>query len=59
MVHELEPTAGSALTVWSLLGILSLPLSLTLPHSSPLSLSHKQTLQEFLKKQIQHFVDKL
>ena len=32
------PTSGSALAVWSLLGILSLPLSLPLPHSCCLCL---------------------
>ena len=35
---RLSPTSGSALTVWSLLGILSLPLS-PLPHLCSLSLS--------------------
>ena len=29
-VHEIEPQSGSALTLWSLLGILSLSLSLSL-----------------------------
>ena len=31
MVHEIEPMSGSALTSWSLLGILSLPLSVSAP----------------------------
>ena len=34
-----SPTTGCALTVWSLLGILSLPLCLPLPCSLPLYLS--------------------
>ena len=40
-VHEFEPCVCSALTVWSLLGIFSLPLSLPLSclYSLPLSLS--------------------
>ena len=40
-VHEFEPILGSALTVWSLLRILSLPLSATslLRHTCSLSLS--------------------
>ena len=36
---SLSPTSGSEPTAWSLLGILSLPLCLSLPHSSSLSLS--------------------
>ena len=39
LVYELSPTLGSELTPWSLLGILSLLLSLPLPHSLSLSLS--------------------
>ena len=37
-VGEIQPWSGSALTVWSLLGIFSLPLSLPLPGLCSLSL---------------------
>ena len=39
---SLSPTSGSALTMWSLLGILSLPLSAPLPLALSVSLEmHK------------------
>ena len=37
MVHGLSPTSGSVMTVWSLLGILSLPLSALPPFTLSLS----------------------
>ena len=41
MVHEIEPALGSALSAWSLLVILSLPLSLLLSPTRTLSQSLK------------------
>ena len=41
-VCELSPVSGSALRVWTLLGILSLPLSLSVPLLLSLSLSQKK-----------------
>ena len=45
-----SPASGSVLTVWSLLGSLSLPLYLPIPHliSLSLSLSLKINLQNFV-----------
>ena len=44
----LSSTSGSELTVWSLLGILSLPLSV----SFSLSLSINQSIKNFLKQNV-------
>ena len=41
-VREFEPTPGSALTVWSLLRILSFSLSLSAPPLLALSLFHNK-----------------
>ena len=45
VVPGMEPTSGSALIARNLLGILSLPLSLPLPCSSTLALSHSLSLK--------------
>ena len=55
-----SPTSGSELTVWSLLGILSLPLSLPLPHSRVLSLKinffkKSEKKRQFKKEKLRSF----
>ena len=55
----LSPMWGSALTAWSLLGIFSLPLSLTLPHLSACACSLSLSLSKqinFKKKSNQVYL---
>ena len=44
MVRDFEPRLGSVLIVWSLLGILSLPLFLSVSVSVSVSLSHNKQI---------------
>ena len=49
MVREIKPHISSEWTVWSLLGILSLPLSASLPLALSLS-QNKETLKKNFKE---------
>ena len=47
-VCEFEPHLGPVLTVWSLLEIVSLPLSLPLPHLHKLALSQNKYILKII-----------